>query len=103
MPTAQARIIIDRPSGLYRDAIRSYVVTVDGDRRGTIRAGAQLVLDVPPGVHRFEARIDWARSKELVVDAQPGADVRVTVEPGGNAMQSWQAFTRRGYLRLRQA
>ena len=102
MDTPQARIVIDRPSGLYRDTARSYVVTLDGARRGTVRAGAELVLDVPPGMHRVQARIDWAKSEELVVDVQPGAGVRVIVEPGGGAMQFWQAFTGQGYLRLRQ-
>ena len=102
MDTAQARIIIERPSGLYRDAIRSYVITVDGDRRGTVRAGARLVIDVLPGVHHVQAHIDWAKSEELILEARPGADIRVTVEPGGSAMQFWQAFTGRGYLRLRQ-
>ncbi len=62
-----------------------------------------LIVDVPPGRHRVQARIDWTGSESIDVDVAAGVDVHLVVETTGTAFEFWQAFTRSGYLCLRQA
>jgi hypothetical protein len=54
-------IRIKRDSG-YADRLRAYKVVLDGDVIAEIRNGQQLDLDVPPGRHRLQLKIDWCRS-----------------------------------------
>jgi hypothetical protein len=96
------RIIIERPRGVWRDIARQYNIKVDGEMVGKISRGTQLAVDVAPGSHRVQARIDWTGSQVLDVDVADDSEVHITVEPAGNSLQLlYQTFTRYRYLRLR--
>jgi hypothetical protein len=101
--TESGQLVIERPTPAYRDLFRAYVIEVDGQRRGRVRLGRKLSIAVPPGRHRVQARIDWSGSVAVEVDVATGVEVRLIVEPAGTPLNFWQAFTRSGYLRLRQA
>ncbi len=100
MERGPARLVIRRPRGGYRDLLRSYRIEVDGVLRGTLRRGAELSLEVSPGVHFVRARIDWTGSPELDVIVAEGETKGLKVEAGGNAMQMYHSFRRGSYLNL---
>ncbi|WP_432486244.1 hypothetical protein [Kineococcus esterisolvens] len=79
-------LLIKRPAGHYRDAVRSYRIEVDGRRCGKVRAGGQLRLTVPAGKHSVRARIDWSGSETCVVQLEEGATVELTAEPADSAL-----------------
>jgi len=95
------RILIVRPRGIWRDIARQYNIKVDGELVGKISRGSQLVVNVPAGSHRVQARIDWTGSPAIDVEVLEGSEVKVTVEPAGNSLQLYQVFTRSRYLKLR--
>jgi hypothetical protein len=54
-------IRIKRDSG-YADIFRAYKVVLDSNIVGEIREGQQLELNVTPGKHRMQLKIDWVYS-----------------------------------------
>lgn len=101
MPAERSRLVVRRPAGEYRDAIRRYAIKVDGTRVGFVRAGRELIVDVASGRHVVQATIDWSGSDALELDFEAGAETTLVVAPAGSAVEFWQAFTRSGYLTLR--
>jgi len=57
-------IRIKRDSG-YADRLRAYKIVLDGNVVGEINNGQQLELNVTPGKHRLNLKIDWCRSNIL--------------------------------------
>jgi hypothetical protein len=94
------RIVVDRPSAGSRNLLRRYNIKVDGELVGTIRRGGRLAVEVSPGSHHVEARIDWTGSPRVEVNVVDGTDAHLTVRPAGNPFQGYQAYTKHGYLRL---
>jgi hypothetical protein len=93
------RILIDRPRRASRDLFRRYSIKVDGERLGKISRGGHLAIEVTPGHHRVQARIDWAGSPQVDVNVIDDTDVHLTVRPAGNPFQFYQT-TKHGYLKL---
>ena len=60
MPT----LLITRDLG-YVDCLRRYRVLLDGELSGTIAPGGELRLEIGPGEHVVEARIDWCGSQPM--------------------------------------
>jgi hypothetical protein len=76
-PPAPARVTVSRRSPAdVRD--RQIVVSIDGDRLGTLLYGEEATRDVPAGRHRLKAHntLFW---KNLEVDLQPGEHARFSV------------------------
>jgi hypothetical protein len=96
----RGRILVDRPAGGTRDIFRRYNVKVDGVQVGKIRRGGQLSVEVTPGSHYVQARIDWVGSPVREVNVIDGTDVHLTVRPAGNAFQALYQVTKHGYLKL---
>ena len=96
-----ARIVVRRPKGAYRDAIRSYKIEIDGVVAGSVGPGDQVEFPVDPGEHSVRAVIDWTGSPVMPVTVGPGGTERLIVEPAGNAftalLQIWKRDT---YLTL---
>jgi hypothetical protein len=95
-----ARIVIGRPRRGGRDFFRRYRVIVDGVERGKLGRGQELSIEVTPGVHEVEGRIDWCSSGPLRIDVREGAAVRMTLRPGGSALRVADCVTPVGYLTL---
>ncbi|MBO2453614.1 hypothetical protein J4573_41445 [Actinomadura barringtoniae] len=98
--TRASRVVFTRPKWRYRDAIRSYRLYIDDVPCGKIKAGGELTIDLHPGRHIAEARIDWSGSPRLRFTAQEGQTTRIQAAPAGNALKFWQAFTHAGYVEL---
>ena len=102
MADGTSHLVITRPGHHYRDAVRSYLLEVDGEDAGSIRAGQTVTLEVPAGSHKVRASIDWTGSPAVIVDARPGAQVRLLVEPAGSAFSAlFQIFKPMSYLKFR--
>ncbi len=81
----EATIAISRRRGGWRDRARSYVVVVDSKPISKIKHGQRVELPVPPGPHDLFLKISWCTSPIFTFDAQPGAVIGFSCEPGGPA------------------
>ena len=96
-----AKIIITRPGGHYRDALRFYTLEVDGVPRGRIKPAQVVTIDVEPGPHTVQARISWTGSPRQEVNLGPDDEVRLRVEPAGTPVLGlWQVLGRTRWLRI---
>lgn len=101
MADGTSHLVITRPGHYYRDAVRSYLLEVDGEDAGSIKAGETVILEVPAGSHKVRASIDWTGSPAVIVDARPGAQIRLLVGPAGSALSALlQIFKPMSYLKL---
>lgn len=96
-------IVVSRPGNWHRDALRAYLIRVDGFAAGKVRKGRQITINVTPGLHRVRALIDWSGSPELEVHVDAGATAHLIVEPAGSPFELWQALGTTRWLQLWQA
>lgn len=102
MEGSTSYLVITRPGNQYRDALRAYSIEVDGEDRGSVRAGETLTIEVPAGSHEVRASIDWTGSPAVAIDARAGEQVWLVVEPAGSASTAlFQLFRPTSYLALR--
>jgi hypothetical protein len=93
--------MITRPRNAWTDRARAYKIVVDGELKGTVRNGEQLILPIASGPHAGQARIDWTGSPAVPFDVAPGETVRMRVEARANPFTAWwYAFGTSRYLRL---
>jgi hypothetical protein len=59
----------------WTDRVRAYHILVDGAERGAIRQKEKVDIEVSPGPHRVQLKVDFCSSPELAVDAS--GDVRL--------------------------
>lgn len=76
----------------YRDTIRSYIVSIDGDRAGTVRDDNSNSFPVAPGQHTVRLRLLWITSPAVTIDVAPGMTARLTCGPNGGILQAWRLF-----------
>lgn len=101
MADGTSHLVITRPGHHYRDAVRSYLLEVAGEDAGSIKAGETVTLEVPAGSHKVRASVDWTGSPAVIVDAQPGEQIQLLVEPAGSAFSAlFQIFKPMSYLKL---
>ena len=99
---SSSRIVIHRHRAWWRDIIRSYRILLDDQLVARVRNGRTVELDVPPGHHRVQARIDWSGSPVIQVEAKSGAEVHLDVRPAGTPLGIyWRLFTPTSWLALR--
>lgn len=68
--------------GGSRDRRRRYNVKIDGELVGKVGRGGHFAVEVTPGSHHVQARIDWTGSPHVDVNVADGTDVHLTVRPG---------------------
>jgi hypothetical protein len=73
------KLLIRRQPG-SSSTLRAFRVLVDGNKVGRVRQGGELAVDVEPGTHVVQIKIDWAGSKPLEVTAGPGEVIRLVCE-----------------------
>ncbi len=96
--------IIVRRSGSFRDALRKYKVLVDGEVVGKVGRNKQIDVEVSPGQHEVQMKIDWSRSEPVTVDTSTG-DVRLVCGPpasAGDAIGTAVGGRGQGYVTLRE-
>jgi hypothetical protein len=100
-----AAIHVDRKAGGYTDRARAYKLLVDGEERGTIKQGEGVEVEVQPGAHRVQMKIDWARSPELTVDLGEGDRAEFFCAPNASALTAlfYSLFKRSDYIRLERS
>ena len=100
---ANCTLRIIRRSG-YADALRSYKILINGTAVGSVALNSVLDLEVPCGPLEIEARVDWARSSPLAIEAVPGKKIEVEVSNNWGALLGLWAVTfgYRSYLLLRE-
>jgi hypothetical protein len=67
----KSKIIIKRESQ-YVNCLRKYSIYIDGKLVGKIKNGECMDFDVEPGSHIVYARLDWSRSKKIVIELNAG-------------------------------
>ena len=76
-----SRILIKRKKGVYRDFLRAYKVLVDGEVQARLRRGGTVEVEVKPGRHVVEMKVDWCSSPEVTLDLEPGQTARLYCSP----------------------
>lgn len=74
-----AVIKIQRGSG-YVDKIRNYKVFINNEQVGIISEGEIKEYNVSPGTHTISTKIDWAGSKDIIVDLKENDVINLKVE-----------------------
>jgi len=102
----QATLVIQREVAGRRDSARSFVVVVDGKKMGKLRSGDEIVLQVTPGKHRVQGRIDWAGSPKVEVDLTAGQRAVMRLRSASSALRLdqtiYQMVCFNRYLKLEQ-
>jgi hypothetical protein len=100
---AACMLRVVRGSG-FADRFRRYKIFVNGAQVGAVARAAVLDLEVPSGPLTIEARIDWARSQPLTLDATPDRRTEVEVSNHWGALLGiWGVtFGFRTYLTLKR-
>jgi hypothetical protein len=104
MPTSTtSKLKITRHGG-FADRLRSYKIFVNDEHVGNVARNSVLDLDVPSGAVKVQARIDWGRSRPLVVNAAPNQTIEVEVSNNWSPLLAlWAAtFGAGSYLRLEE-
>lgn len=71
--------------------MREIVVDVDGKESARLAQGAEVRIDVTPGHHVVQARMDWCTSAPLTMVIAAGQPAVVEVALPFNS--AWRAFT----------
>jgi hypothetical protein len=100
---ATSKLKIIRHGG-FADRLRSYKIFINDKHVGNVARNSVLDLEVPSGAVSVQARIDWAGSRPLVVDAAPSRTIEVEVSNHwGPFLALWAVtFGCRSYLLLKQ-
>lgn len=68
-----AELIVRRRAAWWQDRKRDYLILVDGSEAGRIGNGGNVRLQVTPGRHRVQLKLDRCASPALDVDVADGA------------------------------
>jgi hypothetical protein len=96
--------IIVRRSDSFVDGMRKFKVLVDGEVVGKVARKKQVEVEVEPGQHEVQMKLDWGKSEPMTVDASAG-DVPLLCEPRGTTKQAKTSALLRGgkdYITLRE-
>lgn len=94
-----ATLVIKRPSGFFQsDGWRSYIVRIDEQEVGKVRAGKTVQFDLSPGEHKVQLGLDWGGSNTLTLHVMEGQEIRLICGSSGNGMAA--IFSPNDYLWL---
>lgn len=71
-----AKLVIERKEQ-FNAILRSAAILVDGKKVGVVGNGRRLEVEVEPGVHSVQSRMDWLTSAPIEVNVNSGAVARV--------------------------
>jgi hypothetical protein len=55
----------------YADSLRKYTLFLDGKESGTISKDEEKKIQISPGKHNIELKIDWCTSNKLEFEIKP--------------------------------
>lgn len=99
-------IEVRRPQGvgLRQDVFRRYRILLDGIQVASLKEGETVRVDVAPGSHAVQARIDWVKTPPLQVTVRQDEAVHLIVRPSGFLSGLWQGVLKpSAYLVLERA
>lgn len=99
---ARATLVVTRPPGGYRDAVRSYAVLVDGEQVAKLASGQEVTVDLAAGRHMVQAQINWTGSPEVELTLSAGERVAFVVDAAGGPFRLDQLFGKDRYLTLKR-
>lgn len=82
MRDEEARVVLRREGGFWRDRLRRYKVRLDGEWVGKLREREDLRVDVRPGTHEIQVKLDWGTSPSRSLQLAPGEVARLRCGPG---------------------
>jgi hypothetical protein len=87
------------PSSLGGTA-RRYKIFIDGVERGRLAGGEEVEVDVEPGDHEIQGRVDWSGSEIVKVTVRDGETASFAVAPAAQTHvgQFKTMFGRRSFL-----
>lgn len=99
-----AELIVRRRAAWWQDRMRDYLILVDGSEAGRVGNGGDVRLQVAPGRHRVQLRIDRCASPALDVDVADGAAHVLDCGPNATPLTAfvYMALRRGHYLALQQ-
>jgi hypothetical protein len=90
-----------RRAPAYRvDRLRTFRLLVDGVMRASLAPDGVVVIEVGPGGHTLQARIDWSGSQKSRLFVQPGETRSFVVSSPGVYSGLLRSFSTQRYLRL---
>jgi hypothetical protein len=93
MPADATRMLkLIRRSG-FADRLRSYKIVINGMQVGTMANDTVLDLEVPSGPLTIQARLDWCRSRPLMIEAAPNQRIEIEVSNHWGALLGLWAIT----------
>ena len=95
---SKASIRITREGGYLADRLRAYRVILDKKKVATIHEAESEELELTPGVHKLQFRIDFCRSRTLEFDVKPGEQLAIWCKPNANLL-TWPFFMTVGCAR----
>jgi hypothetical protein len=96
--STKANIRITREGGYRADRVRAYRVILDKKKVATIREAESEELELAPGAHKLQFRIDFCRSRTLELDVKPGEQLAIWCKPNANFL-TWPFFMTVGCAR----
>ncbi|HKF82599.1 MAG TPA: hypothetical protein VKB23_06540 [Solirubrobacterales bacterium] len=106
-----AEIVVRRASGYRVDRRRAYRIFIDGRKCGTIKPGESKTIDVSPGHHELQLRLDWGSSEKVMINLGVGEGAKFACRPRitensvnlkvGVQGLYWITLGRRRYIDLR--
>ena len=74
---------------------RKYKVWLNGEQETEIANGEKLVIEVKPGRHKIYLKLDWCKSKELILNLEAGAEIELIC---GSRLVGWKKWLTLFYL-----
>lgn len=98
------KIVVSREKSSLQDVFRDYTILLDGKEVARVANGAETEIDVEPGKHTVQMKIDWCRSLALDVDVDAGKTVTLLCGPNFSILLGFLYITvwRNKYMWLRR-
>lgn len=95
-------IAVVRIQSALGGSARRYKLLVDGEERGSLACGDEVIIPVEPGDHEVRALIDWTGSDVLRITVEPDETTSLVLGPASETrLGMWKAiFGTRNFLKL---
>lgn len=71
----------------WQNKAKSFKVYLDGEKRATISNGEIKEIEMEPGKHQLQLKVDWCSSPEIELDISD--DKSITMKTSGYKFGSW--------------
>ncbi|PRC92909.1 hypothetical protein [Solimicrobium silvestre] len=98
-----SKLIVQRHKAIWQDAARDYVILVDGKELGRVGNGSEIEIQIKPGTHTVQLKIDWCRSPKITITVATEQAITLDCGPNSTPLLAliYIIFLRKNYLWLR--